>query len=95
MGLIKFHRNLVFPKFRKKPEVIEAIQWTGENEDSIQSFCPSAFHTRLDLWAIPSTNGTLKLDIGDWVVKDSFGVFHVLAESSFNLMYEQMTGDDD
>lgn len=28
-------------KFRKKPVVIEAVQWTGENLEDIQAFGPS------------------------------------------------------
>ena len=26
-------------KYRKKPVVVEAVQWTGENEDEIKKFC--------------------------------------------------------
>lgn len=26
-------------KYRKKPVVVEAVQWTGKNEDEIKEFC--------------------------------------------------------
>lgn len=32
-------------KYRKKPVEVEAVQWTGENFDEIEKFCPDAYRT--------------------------------------------------
>ena len=60
------------PKYRKKPVVIEAIQWTGKNTEEIAEF----INGRTLLRSIGSATlmlGTLEGDhaasIGDYIIK--------------------------
>lgn len=80
------------PKFRRKPEIIEAVQWlaTKQSWDEIIAMnCPT----------MPGPMGTesflLKTAIGDftvrkndWIVKSEAGEFCRLKPKSFNEDYE-------
>ena len=46
------------PKYRKKPVVVEAIQWTGSNLEEIRNFVGSDLIE--DYMELFSINGTLK-----------------------------------
>lgn len=64
-------------KFRKKPVVIEAVQWTGTNREEIRTFCThGAFFvpTRQDTegrsteWSllVDSIEGIMYANVGDY-----------------------------
>jgi hypothetical protein len=63
-------------KFRKKPVVIEAVQWTGKNhqqvldftEDDLEIFKPHNSRAFL----IPTSEGEMRAEVGDWIIKEPF-----------------------
>lgn len=80
-------------KFRKKPVVIETIQWTGTEKSSheVIKFCEQAF------WSIPSNvitidtlEGTMQANIGDWIIKDVAGEFYPCKPDIFEKTYEKI-----
>lgn len=62
------------PRFKKKPLIIEAIQWTGLNTDEVLEFVTSAgWHGRKDdtLFLVTCHGDKTAFRPGDWIVPDS------------------------
>lgn len=76
-------------KFRKKPVVIEAVQFTGtkENLAEIVKFCPAIGWVAGSLF-IKTLEGTHRADIGDWIIKGVKGEFYPCKPIIFALTYE-------
>lgn len=58
-------------KFRKKPVVIEAIQWTGRNFKAIDNFiaCRHEFWEGAKTLDITTLEGVMTALPGDWIIK--------------------------
>lgn len=82
-------------KFRKKPVVIEALQWNGENSIEVSAFCP----TIIDLYdtkqflLIPTKEGDMKASVNDWIIKGVQGEFYPCKPDIFEATYESVGGD--
>lgn len=78
------------PKYRKKPVVIEAIQWTGENIDEIKVFTNYEFMflSADGTFDIFTLEGKMKAIIGDWIIKGINGEFYPCKPDIFNKTYE-------
>ena len=77
-------------KYRKKPVVIEAVLWTGENVTEIAEFMTSAscgFTTENEL-RIHTLEGTLEARVGDYVIKGVKGEFYPCKPDIFAATYE-------
>jgi hypothetical protein len=87
------------PKFRKKPVVIEAVCWTGQNLDEVMVFCQG--DATLEL----TVRGSSELVIatledgrdaeakhiasrGDWIIKGVKGEFYPCKPDIFDATYE-------
>lgn len=75
------------PFFRKKPVVIEAVQWTGDNFHEVGTWCPEAFGPISRMNAsdelgscnrvkIHTLEGDMFADPGDWLIKGIKGEFY-------------------
>ena len=80
--------------FRKKPVVIEARQWTGENADEIQAFlCPHNPDSGYG-WVkgsyvdIRTPKGLMAASIGDWIVRTPDVSFYPVKPDIFAATYE-------
>ena len=80
-------------KFRKKPVVIEAVQWRGNNlteilhfmkEKSEEVYTGSADKSLL----IPTLEGNHRADISDWIIKGVKGEFYLCKPDIFEQTYE-------
>jgi hypothetical protein len=58
-------------KYRKKPVVIEAVQWTGQNFGEIHMLNHDITGAPQDSHAlyIPTLEGVMRADLGDWIIK--------------------------
>ena len=85
------------PKFRKKPVVIEAIQYTGNNSDEILGFAKRFYELDLEdrddheviaeVWdKLHSTWVGVKN--GQWIIKGIQGEFYPCDEDVFKSTYE-------
>ncbi len=83
-------------KFRKKPVVIEAIQYKGEVTQELIIFCPDLLVVALndegrvikDLTVqIDTLEGNLKVSNGDWIIKGIKGEFYPCKPGIFELTY--------
>jgi hypothetical protein len=86
-------------KFRKKPVVIEAVQFSGENADDVRKFClfadgPFEDQARTGeakpyLYLLISTlEGSMRADPGDWIIKGVKGEFYPCKPDIFEATYE-------
>lgn len=94
-------------KFRKKPIVVEAIQWTGSNLEEIRNFvgsdliedCVELFDTKRELKkmlvgiAINTLEGTMKAGYGDYIIKGVKGEFYPCKPDIFLATYEEVIED--
>ena len=86
-------------KFRKKPVVIEAVKWTGENADEIldfgnsgpaplwgADFCINREGKQVEIFTL---EGTMCANIGDWIIRGVAGEFYPCKPDIFERTYEQ------
>jgi hypothetical protein len=76
-------------KYRKKPVVIEAIQFNGENQDDVAEFMGEMIRTNFfpDI-LIETLEGTMKANIGDYIIKGVKGEFYPCKPDIFEMTYE-------
>ena len=80
-------------KFRKKPVVIEAIQWNGINLEELKWFMKDKFNgtvvseVTFEL-GIPTLEGTMTASLGDWIIKGVAGEFYPCKPDIFVATYE-------
>ena len=92
------------PKFRKKPVVIEAVQWTGDNLNEVLSF--TGKHPKWSEWfssfeeyethvnesggifKILTLEGTHDAAPGDWIIRGVHGEHYPCKPDIFEKTYE-------
>ncbi len=82
-------------RFRKKPVVIEAVQWTGENWADVWAFINSA-DGDMEKYAcspngavaIETAEGTMKASPGDWIIKGVKGELYPCKPDIFSETYD-------
>lgn len=82
-------------KFRKKPVVVEAVQFTGHNDAEIKVFCPIikdpiSLSPRL---MIPTMEGDMLVSVGDWVIRGVKGEFYPCKPDIFAASYDKLEDD--
>lgn len=88
-------------KYRKKPVVIEAIQWNGDNTEEILRFCDSSctYETNPAVLSIKTLEGVMTASRGDYIIKGVNGEFYPCKPDIFAATYEpaapQQTGHAD
>jgi hypothetical protein len=85
-------------KYRKKPVVIEAIQWDGSNLDEIKKFTGDHAVVKYgekdgeaiaDLF-IHTLEGDMHASKGDYIIKGVHGEFYPCKPDVFSQTYEEM-----
>ncbi len=82
-------------RFRKKPVVIEAILWDGDNIQQIKEFMYPAepvymagFKNSDDIVGIDTLEGRHVASKGDWIIKGVKGEFYPIKPDIFAETYE-------
>jgi hypothetical protein len=87
-------------KFRKKPVVIDAVRWSGDNLREVIEF--TGLHPSARLWSweeyeavvareglkIFTLEGAMLASIGDWIIKGVAGEFYPCKSDIFVRTYE-------
>lgn len=89
--------------YRKKPVVIEAIQWTGTNLEELKSFvgnslvydiCDAAWEVGKGrpkiFMQVKTLEGDMQVEVGDFVIKGIKGEFYPCKPDIFNSTYEEV-----
>ena len=88
-------------KFKKKPVVIEAIIWTGDNQEEINKFCTNPNSECKAYYHDIYNNGNYALkirtlegdhvaNIGDYIIKGIKGEFYPCKPDIFELTYDKV-----
>lgn len=82
-------------KFIKKPVIIEAVQWDGKSSTA-NSFIGESYGVDWEYVEnsndieIPTFEGRMRCNKGDWVIKGIAGEFYPCKPEIFKLTYEQV-----
>ena len=78
-------------KYRKKPIVIEAVQWKGTWTDELAEFTKGKFYfDEYGVLYIKTLEGTMVANKGDWIIKGIKGEFYPCAKEIFEQTYESV-----
>ncbi len=82
-------------KYRKKPIVIEAIQWKGGNRVEVAKFIKGKALKDTDYLLLPGSyvfiktlEGTLRANVNDWIIKGMKGEFYPCKPDIFEATYD-------
>jgi hypothetical protein len=76
-------------KWRKKPVVIEAVQWLGSNQVEVISFCKD--FARIDIankLEIITLDGVMNASVNDYIIRGVNGEFYPCKPDIFMKTYE-------
>jgi len=83
-------------KYRKKPVVIEAIQWDGSDESwkQIKESFYDGHYMQMDMMTgklrIKTLEGDMFADKCDWIIKGIKGEFYPIKDDIFKETYEKV-----
>lgn len=80
-------------KYRKKPVVIEAVQWTGENVKEIATFMgieSVPYDLNTHNLSIVTLEGIMEASKGDYIIKGVQGEFYPCKLDIFAETYEEV-----
>lgn len=80
-------------KYRKKPVVVEAVQYNGKNKVEIQLFMNMYLDEVYKGLRIPTYEGYVFASVGDYIIKGVEGEFYPCKPDIFEKTYE-MVGED-
>ena len=77
--------------FRKKPVVIEAIKYVGENLDEIRLFTGSSYGgLNFNKLSIITLEGNMVANKGDYIIKGIAGEFYPCKPDIFKQTYDKV-----
>ena len=81
-------------KYRKKPVIVEAVVWTGNNIDEIKELAKNAVEHIIfvdnNLY-IETLEGNMNVSVGDYIIKDIQGEFYPCKPDIFKETYETIS----
>ena len=83
-------------KYRKKPVVVEAVQYTGSNQEEILLFCKSAnckLSKNPNNLIIKTLEGEMEASVNDYIIKGVEGKFCPCKPDIFNKTYVPATDE--
>jgi hypothetical protein len=79
--------------YRKKPIVVEAIQYTGNNGADVGLFVGYADRNEYNQFVISTLEGKMLADVGDFIIKGIQGEFYPCKPDIFEQTYELIKGE--
>jgi hypothetical protein len=86
------------PQFRSKIVQIEAIEFKGTPESAVEvfelfdipgaKFLPNLYDLTVGAIRIPTLEGDMRADAGDWIIRGTEGEFYPCKPSVFKRKYE-------
>ena len=80
-------------KFRKKPVMIEAIQWTGNNLEEIKDFMRYYEYAKKNL-IIHTLEGKMIAQVNDWIIRGVQGEYYPCKPDIFEKTYEPVVDEE-
>ncbi len=81
--------------YRKKPVVIQALQWDGDNIAEITKFCSKCYsnpstNDETQVLTVATLEGNMRATISDFIIKGVDGEFYPCKKSIFEKTYENV-----
>ena len=80
-------------KFRKKPVMIEAIQWRGDNLEEIKDFMGYYEYAKKNL-IIHTLEGKMMAQVNDWIIRGVQGEYYPCKPDIFEKTYEPVVDEE-
>ena len=80
-------------KFRKKPVMIEAIQWRGDNLEEIKDFMGYYEYAKKNL-IIHTLEGKMMAQVNDWIIRGVQGEYYPCKPDIFEKTYERVATEN-
>jgi hypothetical protein len=78
-------------KYRKKPVIVEAIQFTNDNYKECESFIgEDDYDNTLNYPNIKTLEGIMRVSLGDFIIKGVNGEFYPCKPDIFEKTYEKV-----
>ena len=78
-------------RYRKKPVEVEAVQLTKKNTDEVRNWCGAKFAGGKEIGLnIATLEGTMRADIGDYIIQGVAGEFYPCKPDVFAATYEEV-----
>jgi len=80
-------------KYVKKPVVIEAMQWTGDNTLDVLAFCPDCFtyeKSNQEIFVVSTLEGNMHASPNDYIIKGIKSEFYACKPDVFALTYDKV-----
>lgn len=85
-------------RYKKKPVVIDAMQFDGDNHEAIYAWVDSldhedngpAFDTSRGCLLIQTLEGTMRASPGDWIIRGVSGEYYPCKPDIFTMTYEEV-----
>lgn len=90
-------------RYRKRPVVVEALRFDTWSMDGAARWCGGRLgsdvkpsdHTDIRYWIdIPTLEGVMRADLGDWIIRGVQGEFYPCKPDIFAATYEPAEADD-
>lgn len=81
--------------YRKKPVVIQALLWTGDNHVEVLQFCTKCFIIEGSNLKIATLEGTMSASPGDYIIRGVEGEFYACKPDIFKKTYESVAVNQD
>lgn len=78
------------PLYRKKPIIIEAIQYNGKNALDVFNFCKGSVIIHSGSLIVKTLEGNIKANVGDYIIKGINGEFYPCKSEIFEKTYESI-----
>ncbi len=82
-------------KYKKKPIVIDALQFDGNNYKECKNFIKGNFDNTLNYPNIKTLEGTMRVENGAYIIKGVQGEFYACKEDIFLDTYEEVISNKD
>ena len=79
-------------KYKTKSNIIEAVQWTGDNLEECKLFCSAISGQKNDMLETLWLGGPLFIFQKDWIIRTEDGRYKHLTDEEFCGLYEPMKG---
>ena len=77
-------------KWKKKPVVVEAIQYTGLNRIECLTFIGPNFDEDLSYPNVQTLEGNMKVSVGDYIIRGVKGEYYPCKPDVFASSYEEV-----
>jgi hypothetical protein len=76
-------------QYMKKPVVVEAVQYTGDNGKECEEFIEGNFDNSLYYPNIVTLEGVHKVSVGDFIIKEVKGELSLCKPDIFGMTYTE------